>query len=80
MPKTIPPGERASPTVIGQWIDDKRLGTGLSLNKIADLTGIRLRHLRRIRNGETKQPGPEVVEGLADVFGMTPEASHRPGL
>ncbi|WCK56922.1 helix-turn-helix transcriptional regulator (plasmid) [Aneurinibacillus sp. Ricciae_BoGa-3] len=60
--------ERAITEGFGSYIKQVRKGKGLSLQTVADLTGISPSYINRIEKSERKAPSYRIIEKLAKAF------------
>lgn len=62
---------------IGTLIRDKRLSLGLTLEQVAQGTGVVKATVLRWENGLTKNIGPHKIAKLSEVLDIQPELLHR---
>ena len=75
-PQRKQPDVAARPSALGAVLADLRSAKGLSLRQVEEATGraVSNAYLSQLENGKIKQPSPNVLHRLAEVYGVPYEA------
>lgn len=75
-PQPRPPESGARPSALGALLSDLRAAKGLSLRQVEEATerSVSNAYLSQLENGKIKQPSPNVLHRLAEVYGVPYEA------
>lgn len=68
--KKIP---RTQGITFGEWMHEKRIKQGKSLNDLAELTGYSASYIFRIEKGKRKNPTQKVITKIIEALGYDPE-------
>ena len=59
-------------TRLGEKLNDLRKARGLTLEKLAELSGLSKSYIWELENRESQRPSAEKLTALADVLGVVP--------